>query len=151
MMILDLVFIVLFLTAVVILITALWRALRGEFDRARRILFRLLLGAAAYMAIVIAVSVIMPRRTIPIGDTQCFDDWCVSIADFKQAPKDADLAYTVDLRLSSRARRISQRENNLAVYLTDGMGRRFDPVNDKSSAPLNVLLRPQESVVVSRS
>src|SRR4051794_25709684 len=107
MMIFDLVFIVLFLTAVVVLTTALWRTVRGQFDRARRILFRLLMGAAAYMAIVIAVSAIMPRRSIPIGDTQCFDDWCISIADFKQEP---DVAYTVNLRLSSRARRISQRE-----------------------------------------
>jgi len=57
----------------------------------------------------------------------------------------------VELRLSSRARRVSQRERNLAVYLTDDQGRRFDPVAVNSDVPYSVLLRPQESVEVSRS
>lgn len=147
----DLLFIVLFLAAVSTLMVAAWLALRGQFGRARRILLRLLGGAAAYMGVVIAVSLILPRRVVMVGDPQCFDDWCVSIAGFKRAPEGARVAYTVDLRLFSRARRVSQREKNLAVYLTDDRGRRYDPVDDKSAAPFNVLLQPEESVVVSRS
>jgi hypothetical protein len=103
------------------------------------------------MAAVIAVSLILPRRAVRIGDTQCFDDWCVSIAGFRRAAEGAHVSYNVDLLLSSRARRVSQRENNLAVYLTDDHGRRFDPVAGNSAAPFNVLLRPRDSVVVSRS
>lgn len=102
------------------------------------------------MAVVIAVSLILPRRVIQVSDPQCFDDWCVSIAGFKHAPEDTRVAYTVDLRLFSRARRISQRENNLAVYLTDDRGRRYDSEADPSSTPFNVLLGPLQSVVVSR-
>ncbi len=146
----DLGFIVLFLAAVSTLVGAAWFALRRRFDRARRILLRLLLCAAAYMAIVIAVSLILPRRVVQANDPQCFDDWCVSVAGFKRATEDTRVAYSVDLRLSSRARRISQRENNLAVYLTDDRGRRYDPEADASSTPFNVLLGPLESVMVSR-
>ena len=147
----DLLFIVLFVTAVCVLMAAAGFAIRLQFGRARRILFRLCLGITAYMAAVISVSLILPRRVVKIGDSQCFDDWCVSVAGFRRAPQGADVSYNVDLRLFSRARRVSQRENNLAVYLTDSYGRRYDPLADNSATPFNVLLRPQESVVVSRS
>jgi len=147
----DLLFIVLFLAAVSTLAAAVWLTVRGRFGGARRILFRTLVAAAVYMAFVIAVSLILPRRVVKADDPQCFDDWCVSIAGFKRAPEGAQVAYRVDLRLFSRARRVAQRENHLAVYLTDRQGRRYDPVADRTSTPFNVLLQPQESVVVSRS
>ena len=146
----DLLFIFLFLAAVSALMAAAWFAISRQFGRSRTILFRLLVGAVAYMAVVIAMSLILPRRVVKIGDIQCFDDWCVSIAGFRRTLEGARVSYNVDLRLSSCARRISQREHNLAVYLTDDRGRRYDPVADKSAAPFNVLLRPQEAVVVSR-
>lgn len=147
----DLFFIALFLTAVFTLMVAAWWTVRQRFDRARRILFRLLVGAAVYMAVVIAVSLMLPRQVIKVGEPLCFDDWCVSVAGFQRAPERNDVRYRVDLRLSSRARRVSQRERNLAVYLTDDHGRRYDPVADNASAPFSVLLAPRESVVVSRS
>lgn len=103
------------------------------------------------MAIVIAVSVVLPRRVLRVGDPLCFDDWCVAVTGVKPAPESGRTVYCVELRLSSRARRVSQRERNLAVYLTDDQGRRFDPVAVNSDVPYSVLLRPQESVEVSRS
>jgi hypothetical protein len=147
----DLIFIVLFLTAVSTLIAAAGFALRRQFGRAGRILGRLLVCAAAYMAIVIGVSLLAPRRVVSVGDPQCFDDWCVTVAGFRRMPEGGSVRYTVDLRLSSRARRVSQRENNLAVYLTDAHGRRYDPLADSSYTPFNVLLGPGESAAVSRS
>jgi hypothetical protein len=147
----DLLFIVLFLTAVFSLLTAAGFAVRLRFGRARRILFRLLVCAGAYMAVVIAVSGIAPRRTVRLGDSQCFDDWCVVVAGFRRAPEDRQIRYTVDLRLFSRARRISQRENNVAVYLTDARGRRYDSLADESAVPFNVLLGPGESIMASRA
>jgi hypothetical protein len=146
----DLLFILLFLIAVSALMAAAWFAISRQFRRSRNILFRLLVGAVAYMAVVIAVSLILPRRVVKLGRPQCFDDWCILIAGFTRAPQGAYVAYSVDLRLSSRARRAPQRENNLAVYLTDDRGRRHDPVADKSAAAFNVLLEPHESLVVSR-
>jgi hypothetical protein len=149
MSIFDLLFIVLFLAAVFASMTAAWFGLRGKFDRARRTLFRLLVGVGLYMAAVIVASLILPRQVLSIGEPLCFDDWCVSIEGFQRVQEAARLRYSVNLRLSSRSRRVSQRENNLAVYLTDHRGRRYDPV--ASNGPFNALLEPQESVVVSRS
>lgn len=147
----DLLFIALFLTAAFSLLAAGWFTLRRQFDPARRILFRLLVGAAVYMAIVIAVSLVLPRQVIRMGDPLCFDDWCVTVTGVHPAPEGGRVVYRVDLRLSSRARRVSQREKNLAVYLTDDRGRRYDPVPVTSDIPYSVLLRPQESVDVNRS
>ena len=147
----DLLFIALFLTTVGSLLAAGWFAMSRQFDRARRILLRLLLGAAGYMAIVIAVSVVLPRQASKAGEALCFDDWCVTVTGVKRVPKGGSVAYSVDLRLSSRARRVSQREKNLAVYLTDDRELGYDPVAASSDIPFSVLLRPQESIDVSRS
>jgi hypothetical protein len=143
----DLLFLALFFTAVTSLLAAGWLAVRRQFGRALRILWRLLLCAGVYMSIVIFVSLVLPRRVLDPETTQCFDDWCIAVAGFRRIPK----GYQIDLRLSSRARRVSQRENNLAVYLTDHEGRRYDPLAGSFNAPFNVLLRPQESALVSRS
>ncbi len=151
MMLNELIFILLFLAAVISLLTCGVLALRRRFDRARRILLRLGAGAASYMLVVIAVSLVLPRRSVAIGADQCFDDWCIAVAGFSQAPEAQQTKYDVDLKLSSRARRIAQRENNLAVYLTDDQGHRVEAAADSSTAPLNVLLKPQESVIVRRS
>ena len=147
----DLLFICLALTASVSLITGTFFAAGHQFERAGTVLQRLLAGSAAYMAVVIGVSLVLPRSVFHVGELQCFDDWCVSVADFHRTPEGTGAIYRVDLRLFSRARGVSQRENNLAVYLTDHRGRRFNPVTDKSAQPFSVLLEPQESAIVSRS
>jgi hypothetical protein len=146
----DLLLIFLFLVAVSTLLAAVWFAVRQQFDRTRRTLVRLLVGTSAYMTIVVAVSLILPRRVGKLGDPQCFDDWCVSVAGFTRMPEGTRVKYILEMQLSSRARRASQREKNLTVYLTDANGRRYDPVADKSYVPFSVLLQPQETVLVSR-
>lgn len=151
MMLADLLFIVLFLVAVGTLFAAGWSAVRGQLGRARRILLRLLAGAMAYMLVVVVVSLILPRRVVEVGETLCFDDWCIAIARYKRVPESDHAVYKVDLRLSSQARRVSQREKNVVIYLTDRQGRRYDSVADESQVPINTLLGPQESVVTSRS
>ncbi len=147
----DLLFIVLFLAAASALLSAAWFAARGDSARARRIFLRLLAAAAAYMALVITASVVLPKRSVSLAEPQCFDDWCVAFAGIERSPKPDGVAYGVNLRLFSRARRISQREKHLVVYLRDDRGRRYNPLGDPSSIPFDVLLRPEESVTVSRS
>ncbi len=145
----DLLFIALFLTAVGTSLTAGWFAIRGQFGRAASILKRLFAGAAVYMTIVAAVSLVLPRRVMKIGEPLCFDDWCVAVTGVQQTPAGANVTYRANLRLSSRARRVSQREKNLAVYLTDEQGRRYDAV--AADGPFDVLLRPGDSADASRS
>jgi len=150
MLLTDVVFILLFLTAVGTLLTAGVVAAMGKFERSRRMVRRVLVGAAVYMLVVVVVSLILPRRILSLDEHQCFDDWCVAVAGSERTATPAGLQYRVDLKLSSRARRVAQRENHLALYLSDGSGRRFDPVSQESDVPFNVLLQPGESVVLTR-
>jgi hypothetical protein len=74
----------------------------------------------------------------------------MTVENVSRKPINAGAAYSVTLRLSSRARRVSQRENGVVVYLTDDRGRRYELIPEASAVPLNVLLRPQESIIATR-
>ena len=75
--------------------------------------------AAVYLGIVILVSLVAPRQVVKIGEPLCFDDWCINIDNVEQVASPTDVTYTVKMRLFSSARRITQREKNLALYVTD--------------------------------
>jgi len=142
----DLLFLALALTTLITLAIAAALALARRTAQSLRILRRFALGALLYFALVIAVSLFAPRRVFHLGDTQCFDDWCVAATSFSSRGS----SYIVNLRISSRARRISQRELNLAVYLTDREGRRYDPTPQLSDIPFSTLLAPGQSADLTR-
>jgi hypothetical protein len=153
MLLVDLVFLALILIGVLSILWSAVLAARGRFERSGRILLRLAAGAAIYMAVVILASAALPRRILEPDAQECFDDYCVGVGSsggsgFNSRAIDAARAnYEIGIRLHSRARRVSQRENNLTVYLEDRTGRRFDPVAGES---LNVLLGPGESRTVRK-
>jgi len=85
-----------------------------------------------------------------MGDLRCFDDWCIGVESIDLASQDSGAVYTAKIRLASRARRVSQREKNVVVYMSDDRGRRYDPVADPSATPISFLLGPGESVEITR-
>jgi hypothetical protein len=147
----DLVFIGAFFATVATLFAALIAAIRGRNTQAAAILRRLALCASIYLAVVALVTLIGKRRVLNAGEPRCFDDWCVAVEGVSCRPVRADVSYIVNLRISSRALRVSFRERNAVVYLADDNERRFDPTPDKSGIPLDVFLRPAESVTTSRA
>jgi len=147
MTIFDLVFILLFLVSVVTLLTAAVTLMRGYRAKALIILKRWTICFALYMAIVTVTALAAPQRVIHLGEAHCFDDWCLTV---DHADRQAT-TYAVTLRVSSRARRVAQREKGVHVYLLDRQGRRFDPAPDPSAIPLNVLLEPGEADETKRS
>ena len=122
----------------------------GRWTRAGRILRRIGVGAAVYLAAVIVVSIVNPRRVYRVGDTQCFDDWCIAVTEAHRAPTSAGTGYEVAMRLSNRARRMPMGEKGTVVYLTDGQGRRYDPNPHATAVPFDTRLQPGESVVATR-
>lgn len=151
MSIFDLLFLALVLAAAATLLAAGVYALRGKFREALRILLRLAVCTVAYFCVVIATSLALPRKTFAVGEDQCFDDWCIRVEGYKAVPENGTVAYTVNLRVLSRAKRVSQREKSLAVYLKDQEGKRYDPVAEKSTGRFDVLLGPGESAAASRT
>jgi hypothetical protein len=146
----DLLFIFLFLASIVALVTAGVAAIQGRRLRARRILLGVAISAAIYMGIVCVDSFATPQHILNIGDPQCNGDWCIAVQGVQRNPSSSGISYSVTLQLSSRARRVSQRENGVIVYLTDVRGRRFDPAPRANETPLNTLLQPGESVEAVR-
>ena len=143
-------FLLLVLVAVVTLVTALAFVVRGKFARAVRIGRRFAMGATIYFAIVIAVSLVTPRREFRVGDTQCFDDWCIAVVEAHRAESPPATSYDVTLRLSNRARRMPMGEKGTVVYLTDAQGRRYDPVPNEAMVPFDTQLQPGTSVITRR-
>ena len=147
----DLLFIAVFLASVATLVSAAFQAIRGRSASALALFLKWCICAGGYLGIVVLASVFWPRSVLRVGDPRCFDDWCIAVENVSHQPVAGGVSYTVTLRLSSRARRATQRENNVVVYLTDRNGRRYDPPSLPSDVPLNIQLGPQESLTATRS
>ena len=143
----DLLFILLFLTAVGALVSALVAALRGRRAAALHRLRTLALATLAYMAIVAVTSLLSPRASVAMGEEQCSDDWCIAVTDAKPL---SDTTILVFFRLASRARRVTQRERFVVSYLRDSAGFRYDPNPAPDQPPFDVALGPGESIETER-
>jgi len=147
----DLLFLCGALATLVSLAAAGALALAGRRPASYRVLRGLGLMAVGYLGLGLAVSFLRPQRVLSVGEPWCFDDWCLTVEGVSTTPVPAGLTYTTDLRLSSRARGISQRARGAWIYLIDGRGRRYPPQADASAVPLDTLLGPGQSVTTSRS
>jgi hypothetical protein len=143
-------FLLLALVTLMTLATAAGFAVSGRFGRAGRIVRRLAIGAALYFAVAMVVSIVSPRRVYAVGDPQCFDDWCITVAGARWTDAPPAGRYEVTLRLSSRAKRTPMGEKGTVVYLTDASGRRYDPLPDAADVPLDTRLQPGQSIDITR-
>jgi hypothetical protein len=91
-----------------------------------------------------------PQRYVSIGDDQCSDDWCIAVTGARRTLGVRGSTYEVTFRLSSRARRIAQRERFVVAYLRDAHGRRYDPDAGGAVVPFDVRLDPQQAVTTTR-
>lgn len=119
----DLLFLATALVTVVAALRASWRLFRGSRRAARLIVTRWAVGAAAYLAALLVVSLVRPARGIALGDDECFDDWCVAVT----ATESRGSLIVVTLRVSNRSRGRSQAEPDAYVFLRDEGGREFLP------------------------
>jgi hypothetical protein len=151
MSIFDLLFLLTVLASVITLAVVAVFAIRGQRSRALRILRLYVACAAGYLMAGIAVSFLKPQRVVPVGEPWCFDDWCLTAEKVSKTPgAGARISYQVGLRISSQARRVTQRARGAWLYLIDDRGHLYSPDPDPNAIPLDVLLRPGESVRTSR-
>lgn len=118
---------------------------------------------ALYFGALAAVSVATPRKLIPMGEDRCFDDWCVgaerlsvsrTIGSGSNITTANGVFYIVTMKVSSRARRITQRAKDAGVVAMDEQGRTYAPSPTGQRAydsingagePLTSLVGPGES------
>jgi hypothetical protein len=145
MAIFDLLFLSAFAVSLIALIAAAYAAVRGRTTRAFSILGIWMICAALYLATSIAVAFAAPQRVLAVGEPWCFDDWCLTVENTRRT----DSTYDVGLRISSEAKRVTQRANGAWIYLRDEHDKHYDPA--PAAVPLDILLQPGESVTAKRS
>jgi hypothetical protein len=152
MNIFDLLFLALALVACGTVLTALVFAVFGAWRRALRILWRLAIGAATYLAVVVAVSLVIRPRQYGLHEPRCFDDWCITVngALTHPSPPLPGSNFMVSMRLTNRARRAPMGEKGTVAYVVDEAGRRYDPLRDAAAFPFDAILQPGQSVTTFR-
>jgi hypothetical protein len=132
-------------------ISIIVEAFRRRFSNALRIGAGFAAGAGVYLGILVAVSLFEPQEVLRLRQERCFDDWCIAVENVKGVEAENVRLYTITFRMTSRARRVTQRENGLTVYLADDRGNRFDPLPDSAAVPFDVYLKPGESATALRT
>ena len=154
MTVFDLLFLAAFLASLIALAVAAYASIRGRTPRAFAILRVWLACVAVYLGISVAVAFAAPQKVRAAGEPWCFDDWCLTVEKTTRAPASPEAVYAtynVDLKLSSTAKRVTQRAAGAWIYLRDENDRHYEPVADPSGVPLDVVLQPGESVAARRS
>jgi hypothetical protein len=146
----DLVFLLVFLLSLGAVIGAAIAAARGRRARAGTIIRRLAVALGVYFTIVIVVALTSTQRFVPLGYEQCSDDWCIAADSVHRDTTSGAVTYTVGFRLSSRARRIAQRERFVVAYVQTGDGRRIDASPDNAAVPFDTLLEAEQTIRASR-
>ena len=141
------IFILCVLATGIVLVLALVAAIQGKRAEALAKLRRLGICAALYAAVLLAVDLATPRKVYHVGDTQCFDDWCIAVVSATRVRPES---VEVSLRLSSRAKRRPMGEKGTVAYLIDSRGRRYNPIHDSVTVPFSTRLQPGESVTATR-
>jgi hypothetical protein len=150
MSVFDLVFLLAMLVTAMTLILLAAFLLTGRFRLALRTISIYAICAMLYLGTGIAVSYFRPNPPHSASDPWCFDDWCLALDKVSRTAAAPDIAYRLDLRVFSRARRVAQRAKGAWIYLIDDKGRLYPPEPNASDVPLDVLLQPEESVTTSR-
>ncbi len=165
MQIFELVFIVCFLLAIIASMRVIWLVHGGRYAAARRNFTYVSAFIVSYLAIVVAVALLAPRQVYQIGETRCFDDWCISVVSAKAADAIGNTQplrgrfLLVTLRVSSRARRMRQSEPSTIVYLLDAEGKEYDVAAGPQQAfearngaqpPIGAVLDPGDSITTVR-
>jgi len=133
------------LTLVVVLMCLAGR----EFRLAGKILGWWSACFAAYIALTIIVSLLLPQKVVNPGQSYCVDSWCIGVQRVTKTALGQDVAYKADVRIFSDLNRGTTSAKGASLYLVDERGRRFPLVPDPSVIPFDTELSPKQSVDTS--
>jgi hypothetical protein len=138
------------LASIATLVTVAVLFLGGQSVRAASLLRRWGTGVAVYLAIVIAVAALPGNSDRYARGPHCDDDWCMSVDNITATPgAPGEVAFRVSVRIFSLANRGPRSARGAWLYLTDEHGRRFTMAHDPAAIPIDVSLRPGETVATS--
>ncbi len=101
------------------------------------------------MGAVVLVSLLTPRTIVNIGDSYCWDLWCVGIQNVNTSPQGQNILYTAEVSLSvdsATAQLELTDQPKQFFYVVDEQGRRFPILRYSSFGDASVTVKPGESV-----
>jgi hypothetical protein len=106
---------------------------------------------ATYFAVLVAVSLRQPQKTVAIGQDQCYDEMCFAVTGVEQVPgfliHDGSRLLRVSVRITNHARGRTESEKLIRAYLVDAQGRRWEESAAISGVPLTARVPAGDSVV----
>jgi hypothetical protein len=136
MTVFDLVLLLAVLGCLLALFSLFYFLIRRQWTSARRVSLALGFFLVLYAVVLLSVSLLSPQQTLAIHQDRCFDDWCLSVERVMQRPSVGASPmivaargefYLVTVRVSSRAKAITQRALDAQVSLLDASSQRYDP------------------------
>jgi uncharacterized membrane protein YhaH (DUF805 family) len=108
--------------------------------------------ALPYLAAVVLVSLLTPRTIVSMGDSYCWDLWCMGVQHVNAASQGANTLYTAEVRVfcdSEHTHSVPAEAARRFLYVLDEQGRRF-PLERFSPLPgADITVNPGESVKAS--
>ena len=130
------------LSAVGLLVARKWRL-------SARVAAGSVAALALYVAAANVISWVAPQTVIKLGDSYCWDLWCMGIEKVTALPRDGQIAYKIDVRFFSDANTVTTGLDEARVFLVDDRGRRFPLIDDPSVVPIETRLAPRQSLNTS--
>jgi len=103
-------------------------------------------GTALYILCLSAASLLTPRTIVNVGDSYCFDIWCVGIEHVSLSTPGSERLYKIDVHVFSDADHVKINAKGTSLYLLDERGRRFPLIHDPSAIPFDSILEPGQSI-----
>jgi hypothetical protein len=84
---------------------------------------------AVYLLVLIGVSLVQKGKVVAVGQPQCFDDMCFTVAGVEEVKgfliRDGRRLVRATVRVTNRGRS-GKREGLIRAYLVDAQGRRWE-------------------------
>lgn len=124
--------------------------IRGEHGQIGRGL-RWLAGVwAAYLVVLVVVSLVQKQRVVAMGQDQCFDEMCFAVTGLDEVPgylvRDGRHLLRISVRVTNRGHK-PESEALIQAYLVDAQGRLWGESPGLSGVKLTTKVGAGESVV----
>lgn len=102
-----------------------------------------------YLAVLTLVSLLTPGTVVNIGDSYCYDLWCLGVNRVNAGPRGQEILYTAEVRIfvdSSHPHHLPAQKAKSFFYVLDDQGRRYPLLSEMSFSDADVTVHPGESV-----
>ena len=136
----------------VIIIASITNSLVHRRPRSAFMTFRIyLVLVAIYGAVLVATTLALPIRTLPMNEPQYSGDWSITPTNLRRMPHDLDENYEVDFRLANRSNSDLSGPKGLIVYALTEDGTRYNPIAAPSEPRFDVPVKPRKAITTTRT